>query len=191
MSHRRRAYLAAGWAIVFALPHLWWATGAKDGLGTALSDSIVAESGVGIALLCAAIAVFCLCGAAVALATLVDQPVMLRCNVRRMLGGLVWFGAALLVIRSVDIYVEFSLSLTDLQRVPAEQRENFLHLARWYLFGYGPWFALGAVAWTRLAWRCSRPERSGRRLRHLPTATVGSDAKHSSKGGGHGPVGAS
>lgn len=156
MSHRRSAYLAAGWAIVFALPHVWWATGAKDGLGTALSDRIVRESGFGMALLCAAIAVFCLCGAAAALATLADRPTPLRRDARRVLVGLLWFGAALLVIRSVDIYVEFSLSLTGLQQIPAEQRGNFLHLARWFMFGYGPWFALGAVVWTRLAWRYSR-----------------------------------
>lgn len=155
MSRRGTASLAAGWAVVFALPHLWWATGRKDGLTTALSESIVSGAGTGMALACGAIAVFCLCGAAVALGSVAEHPELLRPPVRRVLVALTWFGAVLLVLRSVDIYVEFSLALTGVRQVPPEQLENFLHLSRWYMFGYGPWFALGAVAWTRLAWRSS------------------------------------
>lgn len=36
MRHRTAAHLAAAWAITFAAPHMSWATGRKDGLGTAL-----------------------------------------------------------------------------------------------------------------------------------------------------------
>jgi hypothetical protein len=94
----------------------------------------------------------------------------MRRPARRVLIGLTWFGAVLLLARSVDIYVEFNLSLTGLLHVPAGQRADFLHLSRWFLFCYGPWFALGAIAWTRLAWRYtasprhvdSRQTRAGR-----------------------------
>jgi hypothetical protein len=56
--------------------------------------------------------------------------------------------------------VEFNLSLTGLSHVPVGQRADFLHLSRWFMFCYGPWFALGAIAWTRLAWRyTTRPRR--------------------------------
>jgi Protein of unknown function (DUF3995) len=153
MRHRTAAYLAAAWAIAFAAPHVYWATGRTDGLGTALSDQAVRGAGLGMAISCAAIALFCLCGAATALATVRDWPGPMRRPARRVLIGLTWFGAVLLLARSVDIYVEFNLSLTGLLHVPAGQHADFLHLSRWFMFCYGPWFALGAIAWTRLAWR--------------------------------------
>ena len=160
MRHRTAAYLAAAWAIAFAAPHVYWATGRKDGLGTTLSDQVVRGAGLGMAISCAAIALFCLCGAAAALATVRDWPAPLRRLVRRVLIGLTWFGAVVLLARSVDIYVEFNLSLTGLWHVPVGQRADFLHLSRWFMFCYGPWFALGAIAWTRLAWRyTTRPRR--------------------------------
>lgn len=156
MRHRMTAYLAAAWGIVFAAPHVYWATGRKDGLATALSERVVRDAGLGMALSCAGIALFCLCGAAVALATVRSWPVRRQSMVRRALIGLTWFGAVLLLLRSVDIYVEFNLVLTGLTHVPADQHADFLRLARWFMFGYGPWFAAGAVVWTRLAWRYTR-----------------------------------
>lgn len=51
---------------------MYWATGRTDGLGTALSDQAVRDAGLGLALSCAAIALFRLCGAATALATVRD-----------------------------------------------------------------------------------------------------------------------
>jgi hypothetical protein len=160
MRHRTAAYLAAAWAIAFAAPHVYWATGRTDGLGTALSDQAVRHAGLGMAISCAAIALFCLCGAATALATVRDWPAPLRWPARRVLIGLTWFGAVLLLGRSVDIYMEFNLSLTGLLHIPAGEHADFLHLSRWFMFCYGPWFALGAIAWTRLAWRyTTRPRR--------------------------------
>lgn len=151
MRDRNRAFLAAGWAVTFAAPHIYWATGQKAGLGTALSGDIVANAGTGMQLLNAAIAAFLLCGALTALSTLRAWPARWRQAARRVLVGLVWFGAVLLAARSVDIYVEFNLGLTGIERVPASQHDNYLHLARWFMFCYLPWFSLGAIAWTRLA----------------------------------------
>jgi hypothetical protein len=156
MKHRTAAYLAAAWGILFAAPHIYWATGRKDGLGTALSDRVVRDAGTSMAISCAGIALFCLCGAAVAMATVQDWPAARQAVVRRALIVLTWFGAVLLIARSVDIYVEFNLVLTGLEHIPADQHANFLHLSRWFMLCYGPWFALGAIAWTRLAWRYTR-----------------------------------
>jgi len=156
MSLRLRAQLAAAWGIVFAAPHVYWATGRKEGLGTALSDRVVRDAGWAMALSCAGIALFCLCGAAVALATVREWPPRWRTGARRVLVGLTWFGAVLLILRSVDIFVEFSLTLTGVWSLPADDWANFLHLARWFMFVYLPWFTLGAIAWTRLAWRYTR-----------------------------------
>ena len=156
MKHRTAAYLAAAWAIVFAAPHIYWATGRKDGLGTALSEQAVRDAGSGMAISCAGIALFCLCGAAVAMTTVQDWPASRQALLRRALIVLTWFGAVLLIARSLDIYVEFNLVLTGLEHIPADQHTNFLHLSRWFMFCYGPWFAVGAIAWTRLAWLYTR-----------------------------------
>lgn len=159
MKHRTAAYLAAAWAIVFAAPHIYWATGRTDGLGTALSDRVVHDAGTSMAISCAGIALFCLCGAAVALATVQNWPASRQTLIRRTVIALTWFGAVLLIARSVDIYVEFNLVLTGLEHIPADQHADFLHLSRWFMFCYGPWFALGAIVWTRLAWRYTRVHR--------------------------------
>lgn len=34
MRHRTAVHLAAAWAVVFAAPHVYWATGRTGGLGT-------------------------------------------------------------------------------------------------------------------------------------------------------------
>lgn len=152
MRHRIAAYLAAAWAIAFAAPHIYWATGRTEGLGTALSDHVVDNAGLAMALACGLIAIFCLCGALAALGTVRPWPMGWQRPARRVLLGLVWFGAALLTLGSVDVYVEFNLALTDLRQVPAKDHANFLHLSRWFMFFWLPWFVLGAISWTRLAW---------------------------------------
>lgn len=138
---------------------MYWATGRTEGLGTALSDRIVDHAGFAMALDCAIIAAFCLCGAAVAVAT-VRNPIVLPARTerlaRRVLTGLVWFGAVLLIARSLDIFVEFNLGLTGVWPTPADRHDNFLYLARWFMFFWLPWFVLGAIAWSRLAWTYTR-----------------------------------
>jgi hypothetical protein len=156
MRQRMWAYLAATWAVLFAAPHVYWATGRTEGLGTALSNEIVDDAGVAMAVNCALIAVIRLCGAAVALGTVRPWPARLDRAARRTLLVLAWFGAVLLVARSVDIFVEFSLGLTGVWTVPAERHDNYLYLARWFMFFWLPWFALGAIAWWRLAWTYAR-----------------------------------
>lgn len=167
MRWRSAAYLAAAWAIVFAVPHLYWATGRTEGLGTALNADVVRDAGVGMAVSCGAIALFCLCGAAAALGTAHDWPERFGRRVRRALVGLTWFGAVLLITRSVDIYVVFTLALTGVQHVPAAQQADFVHLSRWFMFLYLPWFTLGAIAWTRLAWRYPRAGRPAGPAHHV------------------------
>ena len=175
MKHCTSAYLAAAWAIIFAAPHVYWATGRKNGLGTALSNRVVDHAGLAMALNCAAIALFCLAGAATALGTVRPWPASLEPHARKILVGLVWFGAVLLTLRCIDIFVEFNLVLTGLEHLPADQHANFLHLARWFMFGYLPWFALGATTWLRLAWTYSHaasPARSPRTNRASAPSTA-------------------
>lgn len=151
MSGRRLwAYLAAAWAIAFAAPHVYWATGAKAGLDTALSDAIIRDAGTEFQILNAGIALFCLCGAATALATLRPWSPRFATLARRVLLGLLGLGVFLLLGRSIDIYVEFGLGLTGIWQVPPEHWENYRHMAAWFMFFWLPWFAAGAFAWTRL-----------------------------------------
>lgn len=66
MRHRTTAHLAAAWAILFAAPPVYWATGRNDGLGTALSNRVVDHASAAMAIGCAGIALFCLARAQVA-----------------------------------------------------------------------------------------------------------------------------
>ena len=47
--------------------------------------------------------------------------------------------------------------------MPAERQAEFLHLSRWFLFGYLPWFTLGAIFWTVLAVRVTHRQASSPR----------------------------
>ena len=140
--------VAAGWAFLFAAPHLLWAAGSQWGLRTALSADVVDGGGGILRLANLGIALFCITGGLVALA---DGRLP-----RRLRLPLLWFGAVLLAGRAVDIYVEFGRALTGLNPIPADRREEVLHLSRWFLFGYLPWFALGAIVWTMLAVQVTR-----------------------------------
>ena len=94
------------------------------------------------------IGIFCVTGGVVALATV--RPWGRRVPAR-LLRGLTWLGFVLLAARALDIYVEFGLGLTGITPIPADQRNEYLRLARWFLFLWLPWFTLGAVAWGALA----------------------------------------
>lgn len=151
MRQQRWSKAAAAWAILFALPHAYWATGRTEGLNTSLNNRIVDDAGVTMALTCGLIAVICLAGAATALGAVHAWPTVWQRRIRIASVGLLWFGAILLVLRSLDIYVEFNLGLTGLSHVAADQHEEFVRLSRWFEFLWLPWFVLGAVAWTGLA----------------------------------------
>lgn len=159
MRARFYAYAAAVWAICFAAPHVFW-TVSFAGIRTALTGPLVDHNSMALHLGCLAIAVFLLCGAVTALATLRRWPDRWARLARRVLLGLTVFGALLLAARTVDIWLEFSWHLTEPALIPADQQATYLHLGRWFLLLWGPVFALGAVLWSGLAvnlWRSGRP----------------------------------
>jgi Protein of unknown function (DUF3995) len=145
------ARLAAAWAVLFALPHVYWATGRTEGLATSLNHRIVDDAGLTMAVTCGLIALFCLAGAATAIGAVRDWPPRWSRRIRVASVGLLWFGAVLLVLRSLDIYIEFGLGLTGISHIAADQHDEFVRLAQWFEFLWLPWFVLGAVAWTGLA----------------------------------------
>jgi hypothetical protein len=152
-SRARAGYAAASWALLFAAPHFYWGVGGAAGLDTALNREIVEHRDGWFLALNWGIGLLCVAGGLVALATV--RPRGLRAPAWR-LRGLPWLGFALLAARALDIYVEFGLGLTGITTIAADQRDEYLPLARWFLFLWLPWFALGAVAWGALA---SRPPR--------------------------------
>ena len=148
-------YAAAAWALAFAGPHFYWGVGGVAGLDTALNREIVEGRGGWFLALNWAIGLFCIAGGVVALATV--RPWGRRAPAW-LLRGLAWLGFVLLAARAFDIYLEFGLGLTDIASIPAGERDEFLRLARWFLFLWLPWFTLGAVVWGALATR--RPHRT-------------------------------
>jgi hypothetical protein len=147
-------YAAAAWALLFVVPHLYWGMGGVAGLDTALNREIVADRSGWFLALNWGIGLFCLAGGLVALATVRTWGRRLPA---RLLRGLAWLGFVLLAARVLDIYVEFGLGLSGIRPVPADQRDEYLRLARWFLFLWLPWFTFGAVAWGALASRLPRP----------------------------------
>ncbi|MGH3095250.1 MAG: DUF3995 domain-containing protein [Streptosporangiales bacterium] len=151
MKARAYAYAAAVWAICFAAPHVYW-TFDFTGIRTSLAGPAVENGSLTLHLACLAIAAFLLCAAVTALATLYPWPRRWVRPARKVLVGLCTFGAVLLTARTVAIWLEFSWHLTDPAGVPAGGRDTYLYLGRWFLLLWGPWFGLGAVLWSRLAW---------------------------------------
>lgn len=155
MRARAYAYAAAVWAVCFAAPHVYWAFD-FTGIDTSLAGPAVENDSLALHLVCLAIAAFLFCGAATALATLYRWPRRWSGLARTTLLGLCTFGAVLLIARTVDIWLEFSWHLTDPAGIPGIERDTYLRLGRWFLLLWGPWFGLGAVLWSGLAWNYGR-----------------------------------
>lgn len=166
MRARAYAYAAAVWAICFAAPHVYW-TFDFAGIETSLVVPAVRSNSLALHLACLAIAIFLLCGAVTALATLYRWPPRWMGPARKVLLGLCVFGAVLLAFRTVDIWLEFSWHLTDPSLIPAGELSTYLHLGRWFLLLWGPWFGLGAVLWSGLAWNYGRSFLGSERRRAL------------------------
>ncbi|MCE7010899.1 DUF3995 domain-containing protein [Kibdelosporangium philippinense] len=129
--------MAAGWALVFACAHFFWALGGQVGLAVSAGQQLAAERpdwfvasglwGVGV---------LCLFGALIALG-------LARVS-HRLLTILGWGIAVLLLVRGIG--VEVLILLGEAPGVSAEQK--FWTLALW-----NPWFILGGVLFALAARR--------------------------------------
>ena len=144
------AYAAAGWALVFASPHLYWGSGGRAGLAAAVSVQLATGRSAAFQLLNWGIALFCVAGAGTALAAARGAK---RDAVRRAVRLLLWFGFALLLLRVLDIVIELAVGLATLGRAPAESRTQFERLAPWFAWLWLPWFSLGTVLFGLAAYR--------------------------------------
>jgi uncharacterized protein DUF3995 len=135
------AYAAATWALVFALPHVYWGAGGRAGLAAAVSVELAADRSPSFRVLNWGIALFCVAGGCVALAATRDVA---NGAVRRFVGWLLWFGFTLLLLRVIDIVVELAFGLATFDHTPSS-RAQFLRLAPWFGLLWLPWFSVGTV----------------------------------------------
>jgi hypothetical protein len=136
------AYAAAGWALVFAVPHVYWGSGGRAGLAAAVSVQLATGRSTAFQMLNWGIALFCVAGASVALAATRRAE---RGAARRVVRTLLWLGFALLLLRVLDIVIELAVGVATLDRAPAETRTQFERLAPWFALVWLPWFSLGTV----------------------------------------------
>jgi hypothetical protein len=136
------AYAAAGWAFVFAVPHVYWGSGGRAGLAAAVSAQLATGRSTEFLALNWGIALFCVAGAGVALAATRGGE---RGAARRVVRLLLWLGFALLLLRVLDIVIELAVGVVTLDRVPADTRAQFERLAPWFAVLWLPWFSLGTV----------------------------------------------
>jgi len=151
------AYAAASWALVFALPHVYWGASGRAGLAAAVSVQLAAGRSSAFQVLNWGIALFCVAGGCVALAA---NRVSATGAVRRLVQVLLWFAFTLLLLRVADIVVELAVGLATLDRAPQTTRTQFLRLAPWFGLLWLPWFSLGTVLFGLAALRV----RSGGRV---------------------------
>ncbi|MGW7436003.1 DUF3995 domain-containing protein [Streptomyces sp. NPDC054849] len=133
---RCHGYLAAGWAVIFALLHFFWALGGEVGLDVSSGEQLASERpawfvagglwGVGF---------LCLIGSAVALGLQQRGVHGRRWRMLRLLGLAI---CLLLLVRGLLIEVLLIVGVSAVGEVSAAQK--FWTLAVW-----NPWFILGGV----------------------------------------------
>ncbi|MBI3406265.1 MAG: DUF3995 domain-containing protein [Acidobacteria bacterium] len=138
-------YAAIAWAIAFAAPHFYWGVGGTIWLTNALSRNFVQNSTWRFLVLNWGIGMFLLAGAAVGLATI--RPWGRRFP-RWSILALEMFGCTILWLRVLVGYFMLGLALTGIRPFRESFREEGMHLARWFVFLWLPWFLLGALTWT-------------------------------------------
>lgn len=133
--------LAAGWALVFALPSLYWALGGRAGISSTVSPDLVrlVDDGVTwfIAVLWATL-LLKLVGAGLGAALTRDRG--------RRTGWLLlcaaWGAAVLLAFHGLLFVAQGLLVEAGTLHVAPGLRA----ISRWYTFLWGPWFVAGGVA---------------------------------------------
>lgn len=133
---RRAGYLAAGWAVIFAGLHFFWALGGEVGLDVSAGEELATERpawfvagglwGVGL---------LCLVGAAVALGLRRRGVRGRRWQALRLLGQGI---CALLLVRGVVVEALLIAGVSTVGDVSTAQK--FWTLAVW-----NPWFILGGA----------------------------------------------
>lgn len=145
---RYAAYAACAWAILFAIPSLYWAAGGTLGAGTIGGEieqrALDRETGMVATLWITGL--IKVAGAIFALALV--QP-WGRQLPRRLMTVLGWGGGLSMILYGVALLVQHSLMLADVVDPPELLDTTAL---RWHLFLWDPWWLLGGVLFALAAW---------------------------------------
>jgi hypothetical protein len=145
---RYAAYAAFAWAILFAIPNLYWAAGGTLGAGTIGGEieqqALDRETGMVATLWITGL--LKVAGAIFVLALV--QPWGRRLP-RRLMITLGWGGGLSMMLYGISLLVQHGLMLTDV----IDRQESLDATAlRWHFLFWDPWWLLGGVLFALAAW---------------------------------------
>ena len=148
------AYAACVWAMVFGLPHLYWAVGGRAGLAWALAwhgpeEQALMRDPWFIAFGLWGVAALCAIAALVALASVRRWG---RRFPRRLLLALAGGASAMMVLRAC-LYPGFLFSGLKVLGILETPESADPAWVRWDLRLFSPWFLLGGALFGATAWR--------------------------------------
>ena len=146
------AYGACAWALIFALPHLYWALGGRTGLRFSLAlhgsrEEAVIRDPWFVATGLWGVAGLCILGAVVALAAVRPSG---RVIPRWILLAVAWSACAITVVRALlwPGFIRSTLYVTGTVSLPADIDPSWI---RWDLALWSPWFLVGGILFGVLA----------------------------------------
>jgi len=137
------ALLAAAWSVIFAAPHLYWATGGRAGLGTQTAAANAALGRTWFVLYNLAVAALALGGTLVALLITVSR---VGARARRRFGAAAGAAGVVLLVRGA-----VGLALLAVGVLRGEGSATPL-----LLLAIEPWFVIGGIAYAGLGRRLLR-----------------------------------
>lgn len=145
---RYAAYAAFAWAMLFAIPNLYWAAGGTLGAGTIGGEieqrALDRETGM-VAILWIT-GLLKVAGAIFALALVQRWG---RRIPRRLMIALGWGGGLTMILYGASLMVQHGLMLTDVIDRPESLDGTAL---RWHFFFWDPWWLLGGALFALAAW---------------------------------------
>lgn len=145
---RYAAYAACAWAILFAIPSLYWAAGGQE-LGHTIGGEIEQrardrEPGMVVTLWITGL--IKVAGAIFALALVLPWG---RQIPRRLMIALGWGGGLSMILYGASLMVQHGLMLTDV----IDRQESLDATAlRWHFFFWDPWWLLGGILFALATW---------------------------------------
>ena len=154
------AYGASAWAVIFAVPHLYWALGGRTGLTFALAlrgpreDEVIRDPWF-IATGLWGVTGLCLLGAVIALAAVRPWG---RVIPRWLLLIGAWTACATAVLRAFlwPGFIRSGLYVAGVHTRPAGVDPAW---SRWDLALWSPWFLAGGILFGMVAWSLTRRDR--------------------------------
>jgi Protein of unknown function (DUF3995) len=133
------ARLAAAWCVLFACAHLFWALGGRAGFVAATGSIALLDQAWFVVIGLWGVALVCLVGAAVCLATVLPFGERVP---SWLLRTVLWIGVAVLLLRALPTGVQDLLLVGGVLHPAPGFDWSVVH---WRLALWTPWFIVGAV----------------------------------------------